>query len=357
MRSAFLKNQKFFGVPAIELRAYYNKEKKLEQVDLVYVGKELSGFTSQSMKYPVSQSARALFSALTARWGKPSSKKYGVEGRTFNVPAWQIRISEIFLEDIDSKFLILHILIGDGRNPASIGEIEKLNLRGKNFSVNVKRNDFGDVSIENIPMVIQSSKGFCAPATVERVLRYYGVSWLTMYSLADKAAVKRDKSTSFKSVTDATDLACRAVKLYRIHCGKIRMATIKRNVDMGIPVFCFMKVNSHYEQLCKESRAKRAQAKSPKEWKKYFKVLKLPESGTDTLCLITGYNDETDEVAVSNSVGGSEIEPVWVPFKAVRKLASMSSFILLSPTGDININDERRRYNNRSRGQKQNNKK
>ena len=39
---------------------------------------------------------------------------------------------------------------------------------------NVKSNADGDVWIANVPMVDQGQKGYCAAATSERVLRYYG---------------------------------------------------------------------------------------------------------------------------------------------------------------------------------------
>lgn len=39
---------------------------------------------------------------------------------------------------------------------------------------NVRRNDAGDVWIDNVPMVDQGQKGYCAAAVAERVLRYYG---------------------------------------------------------------------------------------------------------------------------------------------------------------------------------------
>jgi hypothetical protein len=39
----------------------------------------------------------------------------------------------------------------------------------------VKKNAAGDVAIDSIPMVDQGQKGYCVVATVERVMRYYGI--------------------------------------------------------------------------------------------------------------------------------------------------------------------------------------
>ncbi len=56
---------------------------------------------------------------------------------------------------------------------------------------NVKREASGDVWVDNIPMVDQGQKGYCAAATSERVLRYYGldVDQHQIAQIANTAAV------------------------------------------------------------------------------------------------------------------------------------------------------------------------
>lgn len=46
--------------------------------------------------------------------------------------------------------------------------------RKPDYKANVVKNPEGDVWIDNVPMVDQGMKGYCACATSERVLRYYG---------------------------------------------------------------------------------------------------------------------------------------------------------------------------------------
>jgi hypothetical protein len=47
--------------------------------------------------------------------------------------------------------------------------VDAANLRDR-----VKRDPNGDVAVAGVPMVDQGQKGYCVPATIERVLRYYG---------------------------------------------------------------------------------------------------------------------------------------------------------------------------------------
>ena len=55
---------------------------------------------------------------------------------------------------------------------------------------NVKKSDTGDVWVDGVPMVDQGEKGYCAAASAERLLRYYGraVDQHQIAQLADTAA-------------------------------------------------------------------------------------------------------------------------------------------------------------------------
>lgn len=55
---------------------------------------------------------------------------------------------------------------------------------------NVKRNADGDVYIDGIPMVDQGAKGYCVPAVVERVMKYYGADGVTQHTIAQIAGTR-----------------------------------------------------------------------------------------------------------------------------------------------------------------------
>jgi len=72
------------------------------------------------------------------------------------------------------------VLYGNGRRNVeylnfkiSVGEIFHLKTNIV-FSQNVRYHHNGDVCIDGVPMVNQGRKGYCVPATMERLLRYYG---------------------------------------------------------------------------------------------------------------------------------------------------------------------------------------
>ena len=67
----------------------------------------------------------------------------------------------------------------------------------------VERNrETGDVVINDIPMVDQGAKGYCVPASSERVLRYYGIR-VDANELAQLANSSADKGTSVQALIDS----------------------------------------------------------------------------------------------------------------------------------------------------------
>ena len=66
----------------------------------------------------------------------------------------------------------------------------------------VKKNADGDVWIDGVPMVDQGQKGYCAAATSERVLRYYGFA-IDEHEIAQAAGTTARGGTSIAEMKDA----------------------------------------------------------------------------------------------------------------------------------------------------------
>ena len=67
---------------------------------------------------------------------------------------------------------------------------------------NIVRNSKGDVVLENIPMVDQGQKGYCAAATAERILRYFGLD-IDQHQVAQLAETSARGGTSIEGITEA----------------------------------------------------------------------------------------------------------------------------------------------------------
>jgi uncharacterized Zn-binding protein involved in type VI secretion len=66
----------------------------------------------------------------------------------------------------------------------------------------VKKNADGDVWIDGVPMVDQGQKGYCAAATSERVLRYYGFT-IDEHEIAQAAGTTARGGTSIDEMKEA----------------------------------------------------------------------------------------------------------------------------------------------------------
>ncbi len=67
---------------------------------------------------------------------------------------------------------------------------------------NVRRNAHGDVWVDNIPMVDQGDKGYCAASTSERLLRYYGLD-IDQHQIAQMADTAAEGGTSIEGMVQA----------------------------------------------------------------------------------------------------------------------------------------------------------
>ena len=178
-------------------------------------------------------------------------------------------------------------------------------------------------------MINQGSKGYCVPATVERVLRYYGITDLNMHQIADKANTGKGGGTSLNNVISALTPVCNATGLKKVLTGDVKLQTVKRHIDRGCPLFWGMYTNPEYEEIRNQSRRERSRYTNPKEWLKVTRKFKAPSKGGAHMCLIIGYNEKTDEIAVTNSWGDHEIQPSWVPVKIARKVSQGKTFVLM----------------------------
>ena len=67
---------------------------------------------------------------------------------------------------------------------------------------NIVRNSKGDVIIENVPMVDQGQKGYCAAASAERILRYFGLD-IDQHQVAQLAETSARGGTSLEGIVSA----------------------------------------------------------------------------------------------------------------------------------------------------------
>ena len=99
----------------------------------------------------------------------------------------------------------------DGKRKASVGGANAAK-GAKKIVDNVIRDPRGDVFIDNVPMVDQGQKGYCAAAASERVLRYYGVE-VDEHEIGQAAGTTAEGGTSTLGMKNSVQAIGRKYKL------------------------------------------------------------------------------------------------------------------------------------------------
>lgn len=191
----------------------------------------------------------------------------------------------------------------------------------------IEHRENGDVIISDLPMVNQGRKGYCVPATFERVLRYYGIP-------EDMNILAMAGQTGAGGGTDVGEIEKATYGLIRDAGGVITrknftgsIAEIKPLIDDGKPLlFTHLSVPEFNERV-NGRMARRVAVSDWEEWrtKSLPNPGKLPPLQADKryghVCLIIGYNEKTREIAISDSWGEAATER-WMTEEEARQIKS-----------------------------------
>jgi hypothetical protein len=219
---------------------------------------------------------------------------------------------------------------------AAVAERGKRTTKSRDELVDnvVEDKESGDVFIDNVPMVDQGSKGYCAVASAERVMRYYGLE-IDQHQMAQMAESTAGGGTSPDKMTEALKSVAGRLKVHmRTHeeiedyddfekmvKGYNRVA--KRNKKQEIPMDSgfYLSYTGCYQRFdadsLRESRMrdfkgffKTVQEKIdegvPILWSLFLGVYpeeNIPQPSGGHMRLIIGYNVAKNEIIYSDSWG------------------------------------------------------
>lgn len=206
---------------------------------------------------------------------------------------------------------------------------------------NIAREPNGDVVIGNVPMVDQGPKGYCAVATTERVLKYYGqdVDQHVLAQIAQSSAtggtsssalldsirkagakldchVREDFTLDYKALKDLAEDYDKLAKKHK----KSRCAWMPPVIDIRL-LFRSMDVELRKELAQKGSQLDRFEKNiatcidsgMPMHWSVELGLVpenpELPQAEGGHIRLIIGYNAKTQEIIYTDSWGaGHELK-------------------------------------------------
>lgn len=272
----------------------------------------------KEFKKAITDDKKNLTAALTKLFGAPVAERMGQGKATSEASArWNWQGHAFLLSAPRDEYVALRVMPGATADLGGKSRISDTELMART-KTRLLRRENGDVILTGIPMVNQGPKGYCAPATWERVMRYMGVS-ADMYVLAMAGNSGAGGGTSLSALAAGAREAVLAGgrKIESGAMSKVDPAFVAKYIDRGFPLIWGMYSTKDYNALANERMKERVDMKDPKVWKKKLaearkeqKGLK-PDRATAHACMIIGYNKETGEIAVSDS-WGPEFEERWV---------------------------------------------
>ena len=236
---------------------------------------------------------------------------------------------QFIVQQLPEWHLAIRVQPAERLAPARLSD-ERLRQRLRS---RVTRRETGDVVLDRIPMVDQGPKGYCVPATFERLLRYSGIP-ADMYDLAALGGTGYGGGTNVTKLVDSLERTVRqndrrleAVEL------KITAAGLARYIDEGRPVLWSLSSTTTFNALASAYSARRAtlsdlvSLKSLAADKRILSAGLRPEAGAAHVCLLVGYNRATGELAFSDSWGPDFAER-WLPAAAVEAVSSGKCWVL-----------------------------
>ena len=215
---------------------------------------------------------------------------------------------------------------------------KKKTISAKELIRNIVKNDNGDVFVDNLPMVDQGPKGYCAVATAARVLRYYGHE-TDMHRLANLAGTT-DAGTN---TTEMFSKMRRLSTIYHtkmIELNKFKVSSFisevkkynslaKKNMVMRASLdvhsvgdiymqldpevykqFKSKKMKTNYKRFISHIK-KYINSGVPVIWGVYLGMYKEPQLNPQAsgahLRLIIGYNEKTKEIIFSDTWGARHV--------------------------------------------------
>jgi hypothetical protein len=224
---------------------------------------------------------------------------------------------------------------------ASVSARRKGDITTAELRRNLTRADNGDVYIQNVPMVDQGPKGYCAVAATERIMSYYGLE-ADQHIMAQLAQSSAQGGTSIAAMLGSLSalgpkLGCRVrnevdFKMQTLQslsqrydreakkAGKPMSAWTPPRIDLG-KFFGSMDKDILIDVRTKESQARKlptlvktyVDKGIPLTWGVLLGIIpetpKLPQSGGGHLRLIIGYNIKTKELLYTDTWGrGHELK-------------------------------------------------
>lgn len=348
--AAYAKDYQLFGAMPYSVALYADQQGYATSISVVYANKgdfgSTAGFgkdhfnggntaTAKTLGEAMTNDEETVSKALTAVLGEGKIQRYGEGDTRRKIIRWDWNGHAFLLSNEPGEYVSLAIVSietadGGGRS----ARVRDADVKSRLLASIVKKKN-GDVFLSEIPMVDQGPKGYCVPATFERAMRTMGLE-ADMYLLAMVGQSAAGGGTSVGLLLENVkhQVVSKGRRMKEENLKELRIRDIKRYIDEGIPVMWTLCSMEEYNKIADKDTAKRA---TVTDWAAHAKEMaaetvqfaKMPKPAEKYhICMITGYNEATQEISVSDS-WGQRFEQRWVPIAAANWASCGGLFMIL----------------------------
>ncbi|MCB1089133.1 MAG: C39 family peptidase, partial [Verrucomicrobiae bacterium] len=276
--------------------------------------------------------AETIAAGLTGLLGEPESQRFG-EGETrTKVDRWDWNGHALLLSFVEDEYVGLMVQTVDfaekrGRTSRVPESVIRDRAKG-----GIETRENGDVILANLPMVDQGPKGYCVPATMERCMRYLGIP-ADMYLLAMAGETQIGGGTSVELLLNniGQDIKRKGRK-FDSWTGDLKMRDVKKHIDGGIPFVWALQSTKEFNDL---ANARSKARKDAADFASYAAQVKTdsestqlpPDSDTNHVVIIIGYNEATNEIAFSDS-WGERFKERWITIPEAEQISQHRFYVI-----------------------------
>lgn len=313
----------------------YGENDRATSISLVFANKgDLPFRNPEKIEDAVELDGETIENQLVDLLGEAERMNLGRYDMKERVSRWDWQGHAILLSRQDGEYVSLRIMppaIADNRGFDT--RITKADMRDRLMN-HVVREPNGDVLIQGIPMVDQGPKGYCVPATFERYLRFLSIP-ADMYVLAMTGQTGIGGGTYMSTIIEN-------VQSYVAYSGRdleeekmeASIKDVADLIDEGIPIMWTLFSGRDFNEIANKRTREREKQSDWAAWKERCDIeneiarsdiLRDRESGH--ICMIVGYNEETEELAISDS-WGKFYELRWITVGQAERVSQGHFYII-----------------------------
>jgi hypothetical protein len=271
----------------------------------------------RDLQRTIREDGKNLAETLTTLFGEPVADRFGQGHQTReNVKRWDWNGHAFLLAAPREEYVALRVMPSESADAGGKSRIPDQEIR-QSVAARVERRPNGDVILKDMPMVDQGPKGYCVPATWERVMRYMAVP-ADMYVLAMAGQTREGGGTSLSAIAaGARESIARSGRNIENASLKPDPISLARYIDRGLPIIWAMFSTNEFNNAANSRKKARAEMADPADWKSQLAPARRAarkfrtDRNSGHVCMIIGYNKQTGEIAISDS-WGPEFAERWV---------------------------------------------